>query len=218
MNALKWTLGGLIGAIVGGSVWLGLSLLLDSRLDILACLMGVLTGFGVHRMARMSDSEIGPGGIAVLITLLAVALVKYHVTVSTAVSPYQEFWEMTLDSSIDEESMIATIADEIVTEHMERSQPVAWPDPEMTYEEALWKEDYPPEIWTEAERHWQSLSAADQQERMEERRVAVERVIHTQQLPERWAALGGSFGFWTVVWFALAPIAAFRMAVVQSDG
>lgn len=212
MSAFKWTLGGVAGALLGCAIWLGSSTALNARLDILACLVGVLTGAGVYRLSRSGESRFAPGVVAVLTTLFAVGLIKYQVAVSTTESPYQEFWEMTLASALDDESMIAAVADEIVADRLERNQPVAWPDPEMTYAEALWEEDYPAEIWIEAKQRWEQLSPAEQQERIEERREEVDRVIHSYQSPERWAAFGGSFGVWTFVWYVLACLAAFRVA------
>jgi hypothetical protein len=212
MQYLKWAAGGALGAAIGAAVWLAAGSLLNAHLGILIVLVGVLAGLGVRRMARDGDSRFWPAAVAIFFTLAVGALTKYGVTMANHVPKHQQFWDSTAGNSIDDEAMIGTLADEIVLERQARNETINWPDPDMTYADATFEDDYPADLWAEGKQRWEALSPDEQAERRNDRREQVDAVIHQQRAPERHSAFRASLGSWDIVWFSAALIGAFWFA------
>ncbi len=212
MEFLKWLGGGVVGAAIGAGIWVGASVLLNAHLGFLMIGVGVLTGLGVYWMSRESDAHFRPAILAVIIALPVGVFAKYSAATTTMVSEYQTFWDNTAASSVDDDAMIGTMADEVVLEIQERGETVEWPDPEMTYEDATWEEDYPPEIWEEGRERWEALSADEQQDRIDERAAKVAAIIYGHQAPEREAAFKETFARWDILWLCATLAAAFIIA------
>jgi len=211
MAFLKCVGGAVVGATVGAAIWIGASAILNGPLGCLIVLIGVLTGVGVNRMSRNIDSDIIPAILAVLVALGGGLLARYNAVVMTMVPEHREFWDKTSKSSLDEESMIASMADEVILERQSRNEAIDWPDSEMTFEDATWKEDYPPVIWEAGRQRWTALSAEEQQDRIHARAAQVAEVIDGYQAPELRAAFSDSFSSWDLIWFGAALAAAFAI-------
>jgi hypothetical protein len=209
MQYLKWTAGGIVGAAIGAAAWLVASTLLELQLGSMICLVGVLTGLGVRRMSRDSDAQLLPAALAILVTLAVGIPAKYGAAIANFVPEHQEFWDSTTESSLDDEAMICTMADEIVLERENRNEKIHWPDPEMTLADAAFESDYPAEIWAEGKRRWEALSPDEQTARRDDRRHEVTAIVDQYQAPKRTSAFRASFSSWDIVWFSAALIGAF---------
>lgn len=211
MPFLKSCGGAFVGATVGTAVWLGASMLLNGHLPALALLVGGLTGLAVNRTSQSSDSRLVPALIALITTLVFSLAAKYSVMATQWVPENREFWDVASASSIDEDAMISTMADNVVLERQARGETIDWPDPGMTFEDATWPEDYPVEIWEEGRRRWQEMTAAEQQTHRDARAAEVAAVISGYHTPQLRAALRQSIGIWDFIWLGAALATAFAL-------
>ena len=215
MGYIKWGLAGLLGAAAGVMVWTVAGELLQMELGWMAWVVGLLAGLGVRYAAREFTDGPAPGVVAVIIALAAIPVAKYHVAAPQMVAEAQEFWDGF--AIVTDDSMIGTVADEIVLEYQAQAKPVEWPDEEMTWEDAFWPEDYPPEVWEQAAQRWANLTTREQERRRRDHEAKVLAVLETKMQPVRAAAFRSSFGAWDLIWFCLASITAFRVASARSD-
>jgi hypothetical protein len=71
--AMRGLLGGIIGAVVAATVWLGLMHVTQMDLGWLACAVGVVTGYSVHRTAGPhSGGSFFYGTLSVILALVAI--------------------------------------------------------------------------------------------------------------------------------------------------
>lgn len=124
MAVLKWLIAGLVGAGIGGAVWVGVGYFMNMEVSYIAIGIGLLAGLGVRR--TMASDEVNPaaGIAAVAAALLVVALSKYIV----ARMQVDEILGQMLAAQVDV-NPIDYVADEIITERIEAGQEVNWPEP-----------------------------------------------------------------------------------------
>jgi hypothetical protein len=209
MPIFKWILTGGLAAGAAVLLWVLAAMFADAPLGWLACVVGLVVGLAVRRTAVPRDAGTSAALLAVFITVGAIMGAKYAIASALIEGQFRAVREYEF---VDEETMIATVADEVVLEYQEQNRPVQWPDEEMTWEDALWEEDYPPEIWQEATRRWQELSPTERSQRTAEHRGKIERIIETHVVaPRRGRAFRESFGSWDVLWIGMAVVLAFSM-------
>jgi hypothetical protein len=212
MSSWKWTVAAIVGAAVGTAIWIALGTHFGAPLGWCAVGVGLMSGIALRLAAGEADDEerVARGITAVIIAVLAICVAKYNVASQTMVTEEEEYWQNF--ATVDEESMIGTIADQIVLARMNQGQTIAWPDEDMTYEDALWEDDYPPEIWAQARERWLALSEGEQRARQSTHEANVQRLLDYYLREPRRAAFYQSFGSWDLVWFALACASAFVIA------
>lgn len=207
MTSWKWTVAAAVGSAVGAAIWIALGVHYGSALGGLALLVGLLSGIGVRIAAADSDEWLSRGLTAGIIALLLMAVAKYNVASQTMVTEQTEFWQNF--STVDEESMIGTLADQIVLARMRQGQSIAWPDEDMTYEDALWEDDYPADIWAEASARWRQMSPSEQRARTATHQAGVDRTIDYYLREPRRTAFYQSFGTLDVICVLLGLGVAF---------
>ncbi|QDT31518.1 hypothetical protein [Thalassoglobus polymorphus] len=212
MSFLKWLIAGFVGALVGAGIWYWAASSNEATYNWMACLVGITTGLAVRLATEEADRGIKPGLVAIFIALPLLIYVKHEIALMTAANDpeIENFLDAAFEGSMDEESMICTVADEIALERIDAGIPIEWPE-EMTYEDASWEEDYPADIWAEAKKKWQSLSDEDQAKRVRENEKKVRAVLVDQEREIGSRQIQGTFSPWDIVWFLFAAIAAFRL-------
>lgn len=154
---------GVTGGLIAALVWLAATYLFGREFGWLACGIGLAAGLAVRRYSHSDRREAASA--AMLATLAVAVLAKYFVATDLASKRFEP-WRQQL-VKIDEETMIATVADEIAQERLLRNEPVAWP-PGITYEDALAQEDYPSDVWQAAVQRWSAFSSGEQERRIAE--------------------------------------------------
>ena len=192
MSSWKWTVAAAVGSGIGAAIWIALGGHFGSTLGGCALVVGLLGGVGVRIAAADSDEWLSRGLTASIVALLLIAVAKYNVASQTMVSEQTEFWESF--STVDEESMIGTLADQIILARMQRGEAILWPDEDMTYEDAVWEDDYPADVWVEAAARWRNLSPSEQQVRTAAHQAGVDRMIDYHLREPRRTAFYQSFG------------------------
>ena len=105
-----------------------------------------------------------------------------------------------------DDAIVAKIAKYLTEKKMLQGDNIAWPDG-ITAENASQKEDFPPEIWKEAEQKWNRL---DPKKRDEQRMIMQKASDDLRRLRPDFQ---NSFRLIDVLWFALATITAFKIGV-----
>lgn len=212
MSSWKWSVAAAVGAAIGALIWIALGAQFDAPLGGCAVLVGLLSGIGLRLIAGEAEDEerLVRGATAVIIAVLAIVVAKYNVAAQTMVTQEEEYWQNF--TTVDEESMISLFADQIVLAQMNQGETIPWPDEDMTYEDAIWEDDYPPEIWAQARARWLALSESEQRARQAAHQADVQRLVEYHLRQPRRTAFYASFGSWDVVWFAFACSTAFVIA------
>jgi hypothetical protein len=110
--------------------------------------------------------------------------------------------------------VVRDMADEIAMEWEAQGRPANWP-PGMSVETAMEREDYPVDLWAEAEGRWAALPAEEQQAMLRD---------YQANLAAMPAFLIGAvfvaslFSPWNLLWFGLASLTAFRVGSGATSG
>jgi hypothetical protein len=149
---VRGIVGAALGALAGAAAWGALVYFLKVEVGYVAWGIGFLAGLlGL----RFSDSQGSPAlGVAcAVIALLGVAAGKVFAL-------WLFLGSMGAPPVNPEQLAISTLADGLVEEREAQGQRVVFP-PGKSLDTAQAQQDYPPEIWAEAETKWRANSAED---------------------------------------------------------
>ncbi len=113
-------------------------------------------------------------------------------------------------AKITDESMVVQFADEIVELRMQENKPVRWPGAK-TLVDAESKEDYPQDIWAEAERKWNQLTPDERDKKKQELDDLRKQAVDEFAAGLQGRAFEESFGPWDLLWAALAVVTAYKI-------
>ena len=224
----------LVGGLVGSMLWAGIVYATGFQIGFMAVVVGALVGISVC-IVRTDDGQL-PGIIAAVVALLAIIGGKLAAAVLLANS-YTD--EVIYRDVKDNNVMIAHVAGKVAGEWTAEGRALQWPGMEADEMEAeadeladgeegevdfsglhLDKEDYPSDVWTEAEKRWNAKTPAEQQ-------TLRDAVVAEDQAGEEAAAAGKgfvvglfflfSFGLFELMWFFFAVSTAYRVALGISD-
>lgn len=206
-HPLKWLAGGLAGGAIGAMIWAAIGYSIDYEIGWIAWGVGLLAGLGVRAGAK-DDVGVAPGLVAVVAAVLGILLGKF-VVVTLIVQG------MGAGGPVEDTQFLVVrdMADEIAYEWEEQGRPLNWP-PGMSVDVAYEREDYPADLWAEAELRWTSLPPEQQQDLI-------------RQYQENLAMIPGAligfvfvaslFSPWNLLWFGLASVTAFRVGSGASN-
>jgi hypothetical protein len=226
MNLLKMAIGGAVAGLIGAAIWAAIGYFTGLEIGWIAWGIGMLVGIGVRlvgsqeiayfdktqrRMVRSRVGAEGPlaGMVAAVLAVVSVLAGKYalvHLFLSAPAASLEDY--------LEDDTMISSIADEVVVEFESQGRAVSWPagvNPEEAYERA----DYPPEIWTEAESRWNALP---EEERANLKKAQAELIGMALGNMEgaKSAVFLSSFGVFDLLWFGLAAVTAFKLGASAS--
>lgn len=205
MQSLKWFVAGAIGGAIGAAIWVAVGYFTSYEVGWIAWGIGVLVGIAVRKSAGEIDGP-APGIIAGATAIVAVLVAKFLVTVllvSNALSGLQ-------NSAVTNDDMLAYCANEIVEEQQSAGKEIAWPAEAEDIEAPL-KDQYPKEIWAEAEKRWMSLSPQEQEEKTAIYKTDFARTMEQAESEVRAEVFKESFGPLDLLWFGLAAFTAFKI-------
>lgn len=213
MNFFKWLLAGIIGATIGGAIWVAVGYFAEAEVGYIAWGIGFLAGLGVRLAA--DDSDVGAmSGIAAVLAASGIIVAAKYMVVSLLVG--NAMAEMDVDSTLTPMDMIVGIADEVVAEWEAEGKPVNWKTG-MTIDEATSQADYPPDVWAEASKRWDEVPAAEQQAKIEQATEARRQFAEMISGSIQDEAFEASFNGFDLLWFGLAAWTAFRIAGGGND-
>jgi hypothetical protein len=226
MSILKMAIGGIVAGLIGASVWAGIGYFTGLEIGWIAWLIGVLVGVGVRivgsqdvayfdktqrRMVRSRVAAEGPlaGMVAAVLAVVSVLAGKYalvHLFLSAPAA--------SLEGYLEDDAMISSMADQVVVEYEAQGRAVSWPagvSPAEAYE----REDYPPDVWADAENRWNALP---EEEKAELKKAQAELIGAALDSVDgaRSAVFLSSFGLFDLLWFGLAAATAFKLGASAS--
>lgn len=218
MGVPVWIIGGLLGSLVGLSLWAFMGFLIPFPLGWMAVGMGFMVGLGVRLSAGENDG-IGPGVTAAVITLFAIILGK----LITAIIIASLLTDIVMGPPADVEDLsIQQVADKIVDERMDAGQDIQWPEDKWRLDDVEQDvaSEYPADIWAEAVERWEEMPPEEQQELREnaEKDQELEEEGH-----EEFEAAGVgfifllSFGLLDFIWIPIAVFTAFQLGANIAD-
>jgi hypothetical protein len=211
MGLIRGIVGGLIGGAAGVAIWVLVGYLSHYEVGWIAWAVGFLVGFGVRYSAHLGgqDASFGKGILASVIAFGAIIAAKFLVfSLLVGGDKSAEIRELASQIRVDDEAMIAGLADDIVTEATARGQTIAWPQG-VTLDSASKKSDYPPKIWQQAVARWNQLGPKGQNDQKVQRRMLASQLTSLAKRPE----FGDFFSPLDLLWLGLAVVTAFKVGV-----
>lgn len=205
MDFMKWFIGGVIGAAIGGAVWIAVGYFLEAEVGYVAWGIGFLAGIGVRIAAGTSDGVMP--GIAGVLSAVGIVLLSKYIVISLYVNALMAetpMWQA------GEESVIVTIADEVVDEYEAQGKRLNWPAG-MSVDEAYEEAHYPREIWQEAKKRWQDIPADEQQQLIEAEEARSKELAQEIAGFAKDEAFKASLSPFDLLWLGLAAFTAFRI-------
>lgn len=215
MQFLRSLVGALIGAAIGGLVWVGLGYFATAEVGYIAWGIGFLAGIG-GALGAGYNAQSGVSGVASVVAALLVIAASKYMVVSLLVDKAIDENIMGDAVQISAETMIVGIADGVVGEFQAASKPVTWP-PGMTIDEANSQADYPADVWAEAAKRWAEFGADEQQRLIAEQEQMREEFVASFSSGIRDEAFKDSFSPFDLLWFGLAAVTAFRLGSGSTD-
>jgi len=213
MSFFKWLIAGVVGATIGGAVWVAIGYLANSEVGYIAWGIGFLAGLGVRMV--VDDDQVGTlSGVTAILASLGVILVSKYLVVSLLVNNLMA--EIDLNAMPSQVDMIVDIADDVVDEWEDEGKQINWPAG-MTMEDATSQVDYPPDVWAEATKRWNAIPADQQQENIEQNAAVRRQMAELLAGNVKDEAFKDSFNGFDLLWFGLAAFTAFRIAGGGSD-
>lgn len=203
---LKFIAGGAIGGLIGGLIWAAISYFTGFEVGYVAWGIGFLVGGGV-RVAAQDEGGWLPGGIAVGIAVVSIALAKLlvinlHLSSIMAAVPTA--------INVTDEMVIGRVARDVAMQWHQSGYRLEWPNGE-TILTASTQADFPPQIWAEAKNRWYQTPASEQEKRREALKDELTRTIANLKSELSSRVFASSFGLWDILWFGLAAFTAFKV-------
>lgn len=207
-NILRWIIGGLVGGLVGAAVWVVVSVFLNFELGLIAWGIGVLTGLGVS-IAGQGNTNFMSGVLAAVIAIGCIGAGKYF---TVAIQAQRAGFGGLTDEELRQASMASVADDVIVQWEGPDNRQLAWPDG-MTYDEAEWPDDYPPEVVEEVAARWAEMTTQEQRQ--------LSKYLHKQFKSYRskmiWDFFLQSFSPWDGLWALFAVGSAYKLGSNEDD-
>ena len=214
MDFMKWFFGGIIGAAIGGAVWIAVGYFLEAEVGYIAWGIGLLAGMGV-RIAAGNNQGVMCGIAGVLSAVGEILLSKYLV-IAIYVNAAMAETSGALDTSGDSDRMISGIAYDVVEEFQEEGKPLVWPAG-MTIDEAYGQDDFPANVWAEAGKRWAEIPEDEKKAQAETHAALMRQFNETMADSIKAEAFKDSFNPFDLLWFGLAAFTAFKVGSGGSD-
>jgi hypothetical protein len=201
-------LGGIVAGVIGAGLWGGLSYFTGFEFGILAWGIGLIVGIGVAVGARGRGSVL-TGFLAMLIAILSIAGGKYFAAKMMLENVSgQEFFD---SRDIDREAILQIVVDELAMDRLDNGEDIPWPTPGTSIDTAIWPDDYPQDLQTEAIAVFDGLTFGHKVE------------YQTQVIAQMNANLAANadaiiaenfwylWSFWDAIWVILAISTAYKV-------
>ena len=157
MSRIHAVVAGLIAGAIGAAAWAAIVYYTGYEVGYVAWGVGFLVGLA-SKVGSRGAGDVASGVIAAVITVASIGAGKYAATYFI-VSPYFS----TDASELSEDLLISFYADGVVFERMDAGIEVEWPENANPEGNDAGPDDYPEDIWTEAQERWNAQSEAERQ-------------------------------------------------------
>ncbi len=167
-------IGAVIGGAIGAAVWAAIAHFTGYEIGYVATGVGVVCGLGAA--ITSGGGNAWAGAVAVVVALLAIITGKTIVN-EIYVGQLESIKEVVQSEMTDQftldfytpDDVILEFADEIIFEREDKGRPIIWPTEDMTWEEALWPDDYPKDVIAQANQQWEDMGEEAQLEHRQAR-------------------------------------------------
>ncbi len=151
---IKGLVAALVAGAVGAAIWAAVTHFTGYEVGFVAWGVGLLVGIGMFAGAG-NNAGMATGVVAAVVAIAAVLGGKYA-TVHLAVEQFAG----AMNHEMTEHDVLVRYADRIAGEWEAQGRTVAWPIGS-SVETAYNEEDYPADVWAEAEARWDALDEKD---------------------------------------------------------
>ncbi len=194
---------GLLAGAVGAIIWAGIAYFTGYEVGWVAWGVGLLVGGGVV-LGSKGKASTSNGTVAVVITVLCLVGGKF----AALHFSLQDTWSNELNL-VSEEVLVSYVADGVIYQMQLEGMNVTYPagiDPQMACKQS----DYPPLAWNRAEEIWGAMAPSE--------RADFRGQIEAQRSDVMQAGFKESFGIYDLLFFGLAMVTAFRLAIGAGRG
>ncbi len=206
-------LSGLICGLIGAAIWAAIVYSVNYEVGYVAWGIGFLVGFGVRWGAGPDLVGLVPGTTAIVLAVGAILLGKFA---GVELILEREVGKILAEPIGVDHQMIA-IADAVVEDFETTQKPLNWPEG-MTLDAANKEQDYPADVWQEAQAKWQAMDESARSAHREE--VSTLRVASLKQFRDamRYKSFRESFGPIDLLWLGLAIATAWKVGSAAATG
>lgn len=228
MGAMMGVAAGLAAGLVGAGVWAAVAYYANVEIGYLAWGIGLLVGIAVAKGAGTRSPALGL--TAVVITALSICggkLLVIDILLDRELAQAAAEADELAPSDFDDDAMVARAANQLIASREAAGDTIVWPD--IDYESMSAEEiealpvanQYPRDVWQEAESEWSSLSEDQQSEQREQASEEVKgaAIAFGQAMKGAvlWDAFKGSFGVIDLLFFGLGVFTAWGIASSGED-
>ncbi len=222
-------IGAVIGGAIGAAVWAAIAHFTGYEIGYVAAGVGTVCGIGAALTS--GGGNAWAGAVAVVVALLSIITGKTIVN-EIYVEQLQEFQQeiasdmeetYTLDY-FTEDDVILGFADDIIFDREDRGLPIVWPSEDMTWEDAMWPDDYPKDVIAQANEQWEEMSEEEQldfrQARVDEMQQIADEVndIIAEEMETASSSVLDNLHPFDALWALLALAAAWQLGSGGSFG
>lgn len=204
---IKGVAAAVIAGIAGAAVWAAVSHYTGYEVGFIAWGVGLVVGIAM--MAGAGNSAGAQTGVLAAIIAVAAVLGGKYATVHLDLQEFTSEMEAS-GFEISEHDLLVQHADEVVAEWEAEGRRLAWPEG-MTVDEAWEVEDYPPDVWAEAEQRWEALGPQAQQAALAQYEQETREAFASFAETARDEVFLESFSLFDLLWFGLAVLTAFKV-------
>jgi hypothetical protein len=197
---------GLIGALVGGAVWTGITYATGYEIGYVAWGIGFLVGMCV-KIGAAENEGAAYGALALLLSVLAILGAKWMVADLLVKKHFAEFMKT---AQISDQELTYEYVDVVLDEMEKEKQEIKWPG-EFTRENAELPEHFPAGVWDKAAEKFKALSDSEKQVKRIEREKFNKTLVETLVESSRNEAFKNSFGVVDIIFFVLAAYTAYSI-------
>lgn len=197
---------GVIAGLVGAGVWAAISHFGNVEIGWIAIGIGAFVGFAVGASAA-HEASAATGAIAVVIAVLSIVGGKWAAVELDAREAFAKGMELV---DFTDETFIVQFADETYFEWQDAGRNVQFPRGS-DIDSASSEEEYPQELWREAEARWDALGPDGQEQMREDLDSEVKGAFRAEIKSRKMDAFKASFGLLDILFFGLAIVAAFKL-------
>jgi hypothetical protein len=204
-------LGGIAGGLVGALIWVLVGYFTGYEVGYIAWGVGLFAGVGLRYFAAKAEiDESAAQGVAAAVIALACVLVgKFGVAFLVVENAKQEVAAEMAKTPVSDEQMISKHANDIVIEREKGGNPVKEPSDEVLFDDDI-KNDFPKDVWAEADRWWRETPAADRQAAIQ-KATADRNEFFNAMVPDAMSVFKDSFAFWDLLWVFFAVGTAYKI-------
>lgn len=201
---IKGLVAALVGGAVGAAIWAAVTHFTGYEVGFVAWGVGLLVGIGMA-VGAGNNAGMATGVVAAVVAIAAVLGGKYA-TVHLAVEEFAGAMEY----EMTDHDVIVKYADHIAGEWEAEGRALNWPDGS-SVETAYEVEDYPADLWAEAEARWDSLGEEGQQTTLAQHQASAEAALGSATAQARDEIFLESFTPFDLLWIGLALFTAFKV-------